>query len=106
MVREYGGRLRPRHGRGSSHINAVLSMFTVDGDVVWRTLHMEETLNGSFDIRIVSKALSGEILLQSQKQMKVTWSEIRTGGWCRCSQPRVAIRFCRRRVWSRIAIQQ
>ncbi|GFS81290.1 hypothetical protein TNCV_1224861 [Trichonephila clavipes] len=26
--------------------------------------------------------------------MKVTWFEIRTGGWCRRSQPRVAIWFC------------
>ncbi|GFW02037.1 hypothetical protein TNCV_1149171 [Trichonephila clavipes] len=26
--------------------------------------------------------------------MKVTWCEIRTGGWCRRFQPRVAIWFC------------
>ncbi|GFU86201.1 hypothetical protein TNCV_368591 [Trichonephila clavipes] len=61
---------------------------------IFRALHTEEAFNGLFDFRIVSKAPSGEILLQSQKQMNVTWCEIRTGGGCRRSQPRVAIWFC------------
>ncbi|GFT16784.1 hypothetical protein TNCV_1333921 [Trichonephila clavipes] len=42
----------------------------------------------------IISAPSDEILLQSQKQEKVTWCEIRTGGWCKRSQPRVAIWFC------------
>ncbi|GFX18971.1 hypothetical protein TNCV_322761 [Trichonephila clavipes] len=41
-----------------------------------------------------SPAPSGEILPQSQKRMKYTWWDIRTGVWCRLSQPRVAIWFC------------
>ncbi|GFT56848.1 hypothetical protein TNCV_2522501 [Trichonephila clavipes] len=40
-----------------------------------------------------SKAPSGEILLQSRKQIKVTWCEIKTV-WCRRSKPRIAIWFC------------
>ncbi|GFV51421.1 hypothetical protein TNCV_3465471 [Trichonephila clavipes] len=42
-----------------------------------RALHTEEAFNGLFDFSITSKAPSGEIL-QSRKQMKVTWCEIRT----------------------------
>ncbi|GFX64914.1 hypothetical protein TNCV_450521 [Trichonephila clavipes] len=46
----------------------------------YRALHTGEAFNGLFDFSIASKAPSGEILLQSQKQMKVTWCEIKTGG--------------------------
>ncbi|GFX16235.1 hypothetical protein TNCV_4704891 [Trichonephila clavipes] len=60
----------------------------------FRALHTEEAFNGLFDINIASKAPSRELRLQSEKQMKVTWCEIRTGGWCRRSQPREAIWFC------------
>ncbi|GFW06068.1 hypothetical protein TNCV_4478601 [Trichonephila clavipes] len=61
-----------------------------------KALHTEEAFSGLFDFSIASKASSGEILLQSQKQTKVTWCEIWTGVWCRCSQPRVrvVIWFC------------
>ncbi|GFW01885.1 hypothetical protein TNCV_3028561 [Trichonephila clavipes] len=59
----------------------------------FRALHTEEAFNGLFDFRVASKAPSGEILLHSQKEMKVIWCEIRTGGWCRHSQPRTAIWF-------------
>ncbi|GFV71771.1 hypothetical protein TNCV_777881 [Trichonephila clavipes] len=60
----------------------------------FRALHTEEAFHYLFDLSIASKAPSSEIFLQSQKQMKVTWCEIRTGGGCRRSQPRVAIWFC------------
>ncbi|GFW30664.1 hypothetical protein TNCV_456011 [Trichonephila clavipes] len=63
------------------------------GDGKLRALDTEEAFNGLFDFIITSKMPSGKIFLQSQKEMKVTWYEIRTGGWCRHSQPRVAICF-------------
>ncbi|GFW84859.1 hypothetical protein TNCV_681471 [Trichonephila clavipes] len=60
----------------------------------FRALHTEEAFNGLFDFSIASKVTSGKILLQSQKQMKFTGCNIRIGGWCRRSQPRVAIWLC------------
>ncbi|GFY06133.1 uncharacterized protein TNCV_3108121 [Trichonephila clavipes] len=42
------------------------------GSEKFRALHTEEAFNGLFDFSIAPKAPSGEILLQSQKQMKVT----------------------------------
>ncbi|GFY36375.1 hypothetical protein TNCV_3450781 [Trichonephila clavipes] len=59
-----------------------------------QALHMEEAFNGLFDFSIASKAPSGEIILQSHKQMKATRCEMMYCGWCRRSQPRVAIWFC------------
>ncbi|GFW78444.1 hypothetical protein TNCV_1379901 [Trichonephila clavipes] len=44
----------------------------------FKALHLEEAFNGLFDFSSASKVSSGEILLQSWKQMKVTWCEIRT----------------------------
>ncbi|GFT82287.1 hypothetical protein TNCV_4650931 [Trichonephila clavipes] len=57
-------------------------------------LCFEEAFNGLFDFSIASKVPSGKILRQSQKQMKVNRCEIRTGGWLKRSQPKVAIQFC------------
>ncbi|GFW17797.1 hypothetical protein TNCV_1133971 [Trichonephila clavipes] len=58
-------------------------------------LHTEEEFNGLFDFSITSKAPSGEILLQSRKQMKVTWCRSGLfGRRCRHSQSRGAIWFC------------
>ncbi|GFS56755.1 hypothetical protein TNCV_2221891 [Trichonephila clavipes] len=53
---------------------------------------MKEAFNGLFDFSIASKAPSSEILLQSWKQMKITWCEIRTV--YRRFQPTAAILFC------------
>ncbi|GFT39216.1 hypothetical protein TNCV_2897361 [Trichonephila clavipes] len=50
------------------------SLVTTSGEA----LHTEEALNTLFDFSIASKATPGEIFRQSQKQMKVTWCEIRT----------------------------
>ncbi|GFW31775.1 hypothetical protein TNCV_5039451 [Trichonephila clavipes] len=64
--------------------------------------------NGLFD-GIASKALSDEILLQSQKQMKVTWYKIGTIWWMVYALPtkncNMVLR-CRCRVWPHIVIQQ
>ncbi|GFV87077.1 hypothetical protein TNCV_5112951 [Trichonephila clavipes] len=71
----------------------------------FRALHFEEAFNDLFNFSIASIAPSGEILFQSQKQMKVTWCEIRTGGGCRRSQTRVScnmVLHCRSRMWSHI----
>ncbi|GFX58011.1 hypothetical protein TNCV_4047691 [Trichonephila clavipes] len=38
-----------------------------------KDLHKEEAFNGLFDFSIASKAPSGGILLQSRKQVEVTW---------------------------------
>ncbi|GFU61393.1 hypothetical protein TNCV_3404811 [Trichonephila clavipes] len=69
-------------------------------------LHTEEAFNGLFDFSITSKATSGEIFRQSRKQMKVTWCEIRTViQVLQITSCNMVLR-CRRRVWTRIIIQQ
>ncbi|GFU89424.1 hypothetical protein TNCV_1673701 [Trichonephila clavipes] len=55
---------------------------------------------------IASKASSGEFLLQSQKQLKVTWCEIRTMILALPVKSCNMVLRCRQRVWSRIVIQQ
>ncbi|GFV73793.1 hypothetical protein TNCV_2314881 [Trichonephila clavipes] len=73
----------------------------------FRALHTEEALNDIFVFRIASEVPSCEILLQSRKQMKITWCEIRTDGWCRRSQTMSynMVSHCRCRVWYRILIR-
>ncbi|GFS78160.1 hypothetical protein TNCV_1107711 [Trichonephila clavipes] len=72
----------------------------------FRALHTEEAFNGLFDFSIASKATSGEIFRQSQKQMKVTWCEIRTVIQALQTNSCNMVLLCRRRVWTRIIIQQ
>ncbi|GFU83602.1 hypothetical protein TNCV_1886371 [Trichonephila clavipes] len=57
-------------------------------------------------VSIASKASSGEFLLQSQKQLKVTWCEIRTMILALPVKSCNMVLRCRQRVWSRIVIQQ
>ncbi|GFS70159.1 hypothetical protein TNCV_2199921 [Trichonephila clavipes] len=55
---------------------------------------------------MASKVSSGEIFRQSRKQMKVTWCEIRTVIQAlQTNSCNMVLRF-RRRVWTRIIIQQ
>ncbi|GFV18454.1 hypothetical protein TNCV_4468901 [Trichonephila clavipes] len=53
----------------------------------FRALYTEESFNGLFDFSIASKAPSGEILLQSRKQMTVTWCGIKTVWWMMNASP-------------------
>ena len=71
-------------------------------------LHMKESFNHLFDFSIASKASSAEILLQSQKQMKVTWCEIRTTQqivWMLPTKSYKMALHCHCWVWSCIGIQ-
>ncbi|GFU64974.1 hypothetical protein TNCV_4046401 [Trichonephila clavipes] len=60
----------------------------------FKVLPTEKVFNGFFDFSIASKAHSGKILPQRKNQRKLVGARSGLCGWCRRSQPRVAIYFC------------
>ncbi|GFV99720.1 hypothetical protein TNCV_5080801 [Trichonephila clavipes] len=60
-----------------------------------RDLHAEQTFNGLFNFRVASKAPSCDIFFKDGNRRKSLGARSGLyGGYCRHSQPRVAIWFC------------
>ncbi|GFU05209.1 hypothetical protein TNCV_575381 [Trichonephila clavipes] len=68
-------------------------------------LHTEEAFNDLSDFSAASKAPSGELFLQSEKQRKITWCEIGTAWRMVYASCDMVLRW-RHRVWSLIVLQQ